>query len=181
MHEDLVGKVFGQLTVLDIHVGKIKRRAGSVQTAIALCRCTCGRNAEIPVNRLRHGGAKQCIECARKVLEVGTSLLDDSHREGTSVYSLLGNRSLNKNSTTGYRGVSTLKPRKKDPNAPVRYRAYIYFRRVQYHLGVFADIEDAIAAREKAEKEIYGDFLAWYRENYPEEWKRIARTIKPQP
>jgi hypothetical protein len=178
MHEEIVGKRFGQLTVMDVHVGQIRRGAGSIQTAVALCRCGCGRTTEIPVNRLLQGGAKQCAECARKVLETGHSLMIDSHKEGTSVYSILDNRSLNKNSTTGHRGVSILKPKKKYPDAPSYYRAYIYFRRTQYHLGIFKDIKDAIAARKRAEKEIYGDFLSWYQENYHEEWERISKNLK---
>ena len=39
-------------------------------------------------------------------------------------------------------------------------------------------LEEARAAREKAEKEIFGPFLEWYTENYPEQWKRMQKKKK---
>ena len=56
-----------------------------------------------------------------------------------------------------------------------RFRAYITFRRKQYYLGTFDQIEDAVHARKEAEDKIYGDFLDWYRETYPDRWERLSK------
>ena len=57
------------------------------------------------------------------------------------------NRHIQSNNTTGYKGVSKLK------NG--RYRAYIKKDNKQISLGWYDAIEDAIEARNKAEKELY--------------------------
>lgn len=54
-----------------------------------------------------------------------------------------------------------------------KYRAYINFQRKQYYLGLYEKIDDALKARKSAEENIYGNFLKWYQDTYPEEWKRI--------
>lgn len=33
-------------------------------------------------------------------------------------------------------------------------------------------LEDAEKARKSAEKNIYGDFLKWYSEEFPQKWKK---------
>ena len=43
--------------------------------------------------------------------------------------------------------------------------ANIRFQGKRYNLGRFDHIQDAIDAREAAEKEIFGDFLTWYEDN----------------
>lgn len=42
-------------------------------------------------------------------------------------------------------------------------------------INIYDKIEDAKAAREKAEKEIFGPFLEWYAENYPEQWEKTQK------
>lgn len=58
------------------------------------------------------------------------------------------NRNLQPNSTTGYRGISIDKRRNK-------YRAHIKIDGRQIGLGYFAKLEDAIAARKKAEEQYF--------------------------
>lgn len=53
--------------------------------------------------------------------------------------------------------------------------AYIYFRGKRYHLGCYLDINDAIKVRELAEKKIFGDFLNWYAETYPEKYRKFQK------
>ncbi|MEY8396201.1 hypothetical protein AALB64_15525 [Lachnospiraceae bacterium 45-P1] len=62
-----------------------------------------------------------------------------------------------------------------------KYRAYINFQRKQYSLGLFSRIEDAVAARKEAERQIYGDFLRWYEEAYPENWERLKQRGSDAP
>lgn len=61
------------------------------------------------------------------------------------------NSKLQKNSTTGYRGVSWHKKAGK-------WRAYINVNRKQYHLGLYDDINDAIDAYNKASIEKHGEY-----------------------
>lgn len=55
------------------------------------------------------------------------------------------NVSLHKHNSSGYKGVSWHKPRQK-------WRAYIFVDYQQVHLGLFAKIKDAVAARKSAER-----------------------------
>ena len=56
-----------------------------------------------------------------------------------------------------------------------KYRAYINFQHKQYHLGSYEKLEDAIRARKVAEEKIYGTFLNWYAETYPENWGKLNK------
>lgn len=103
-------------------------------------------------------GMKLC--CARQNLETGHQIMRQANVDGTNAIllrgTLDGTRAVNKNSSTGIRGVNRW--------GPDRYRAVIVFKRKQYHLGTFERIEDAAAVRRQAEEHLYGDFLAWYAE-----------------
>lgn len=137
---------------------------------VVKCRCRkCGSVTSIRLRRLRQGVVKQCKYCGQQNLKKGRTLVDMASKEGTNVFSL-GNK-INKNNTTGVKGVSYMHKYNK-------YRAYINFKRKQYYLGMYSSIEDAEEARKKAEEKIYGEFLEWYAETYPEEWKKIKKTKK---
>ena len=46
---------------------------------------------------------------------------------------------------------------------------------------LFADSQETLEeaqARKSAEENIYGNFLKWYQDTYPEEWKRIKMKTK---
>ena len=117
------------------------------------------------MTRLKNGIIKECRHCGRKNLKKGREITKDASKEGTNVFAIQ-NRALNKNSTTGVNGV-TFRQREN------KYYAYINFKRKQYSLGLYENIEDAAAARKKAEERIYGEFLEWYAETYPEQWAKI--------
>jgi len=59
------------------------------------------------------------------------------------------NKSLQKNNTSGHRGVSP---------ANGKWRAVIYVRKSQRHLGTFSTVEMAIAAYKTAARELHGEF-----------------------
>ena len=46
-----------------------------------------------------------------------------------------------------------------------KWCAEIMFKRKKYYLGRYEKKEDAIAIRKEAEKEIFGNFLEWYKQN----------------
>lgn len=58
------------------------------------------------------------------------------------------------NNTSGYRGVY------QDGG---RWRASIGFQGKRYYLGTFGSLDDAVAARKKAEKELYDPMLEKYK------------------
>lgn len=37
-----------------------------------------------------------------------------------------------------------------------------------YYLGIYSRFEDAVRARKEAEDRIFGEFLKWYYDNYPD-------------
>ncbi len=57
-----------------------------------------------------------------------------------------------------------------------KWCAEIMFKSKKYYLGRYNKKEDAIAVKKIAEKEIFGDFLKWYAETYPEKWEQMQKT-----
>ncbi len=167
LKQKYVGKEYGSLEILDISLRNTRKGRYTVRTAFALCRCVCGTEKEIPLDRILDGAALTCGHDTRKNLGIGHDLAAKAAVGGTSVLCIMPGRKLNKNSSTGRTGVCELKDGK--------YRAYINFQRRQYNLGVYDDLESAVKARKSAEQEIFGDFLSWYAQTFPEIWERIRR------
>jgi hypothetical protein len=73
--------------------------------------------------------------------------------DGTLIQAILPERKLNKNNTSGVKGVAFDAKRR-------LYIAQIQFKRKKYLLGRFKNFEDAVAARKKGEETIFGKFLS---------------------
>ena len=148
---DLTGKIFGRLTVLE----KMKKRShGQV---VWKCVCECGIEHEVTSANLIKGETKSC-GClqAEHNAKVRENLI---YVDNTEVHKI-SKRNIYSNNTTGVRGVYLIK-------SSNMYRAYIYFKKKKYHLGVYSKLEDAKQARLTAEEHFFGEFLEWYYENYP--------------
>jgi hypothetical protein len=52
--EDLVGKRYGKLTIIDLVQSKTEKRRN------ALCRCECGKTKEVTISNLRSGATTSC-------------------------------------------------------------------------------------------------------------------------
>ena len=78
-----------------------------------------------------------------------------------------------RNNTSGVRGVSWDKNRRK-------WAATIVFKGKTYHLGRYYNIEDAAAVRKEAENALFGDFLKWFQEAYPERWEKFNKKAKKE-
>lgn len=160
-----IGEMFGNLEI--IGYSGLKKMNGKM-TPVMVCKChKCQGETEIPLARLNSGQAKECARCARKNLAKGQKIILDASIDGTMIYSIV-DRSKNKNNTSGFNGVSFQKRTGK-------WRAYINFKRKQYYLGSFTALDDAISARKAAEENIYGDFLKWYAEEYPDQWDKLQK------
>lgn len=148
---DLTGKKYGRLTVVK---KTSERYHGQV---VYECRCDCGNETSVYAGSLKSGKTRSC-GCIEKENQV----------EGTKLSDIQPNKKLRKNNKTGCTGVSFNQKTKK-------YRAAITFKGTKYYLKEHDKIEDAVAARKEAEQRIWGDFLEWYKENFPEEWERMKR------
>lgn len=143
----------------------MKKKSEKSTNTYVYCRCLkCNKVVSISLTKIKAGQAKECVNCARENLKLGSDLVKISAVDGTSVLSLRKTKN-NKNNTSGYNGVNLCKSG--------RYRANITFKRKQYHLGMYDTPEQAYEARKEAEKQIYGDFLKWYQDTYPERWNKI--------
>lgn len=163
-----VGNIFGSLKVIGYAGKKKVSKNCKYLKPFMKCECLkCGGISDISLDNLK-GGAETCVKCARENLSSGRELTKIAHEDGTLITAIDGRRKINKNSTTNHTGVSWMPKLQK-------YRAYINFKRKQYNLGLFADLDDAISARKEAEEKIYGDFIRWYAETYPENWEKINK------
>lgn len=165
-----IGNVYNNLKIVEFDGLKRTegRKYGDYLHPWVKCECQkCGEISSIPLNRVKSDGARQCEKCSdEENLERGRQISRAESVEGTKISAIDGRRKTNKNSSTGHTGVSY-------HDSAGKYRAYIYFKRKQYYLGLYDTLEGAVAARKAAEKRVYGDFLKWYQTEYPEQWKKI--------
>ena len=146
--EDLTGRVFGKLTVLE----QAEWKNG---TSYWRCRCECGNETTVRYAYLITGHTKSCGCLQREAILDNLCLVD-----GTSVTKLeaMRGRRLSSN-TSGYTGVYWNAKNQK-------WAAQITFRNKTYYLGTYDKIEDAVKARKRGE-EMHDDFLEWYYETHP--------------
>ena len=142
-----VGDTFGFWTVVEPdRYNKSGERA-------ALCLCVCGKEKLVSIATLIRGLSKSC-GCKRHLCQ--TQEQKEGLLKGREVMEKVRAakagaglpHALNKNSTTGYKGVSYQKKLG-------TYCAYITINRKQIHLGSFLTIEEAIKARKAAEEKYF--------------------------
>ena len=155
-YKDLVGQRFGRLVIL--RATNKRYRSGSV---IWECICDCGKKVELSTEALSKKSSKKSCGCLAYELNVAHGKSIDLAKllgrvDNTSV-SIIRSKKARKDSGTGHRGVSFNKRCHK-------YYAYIGFQKKIHHLGYFNTLEEAVAARKKAEEEIFEPFLKSYEE-----------------
>ena len=157
------GKIFGNLKILGFDGVRNRLR-------MARCLClNCDRETSVPYTKLIRGVVKICSACAKKNLEKGMTEVLDLSKNGSNLLAITRS-ALNKNSTSGYTGVSQLKSGK--------YRAYVNFQRKQFHLGIFDTPQAASDAYQEAKKKIREDFIKWYKDTYPDLWDKYKDKIE---
>lgn len=157
MSVDLANRRFGRLTVLS----RTDRRSGGA--VVWRCLCDCGRETEQPSNVLLTGRVKSCgcLHYENDVLQKTLGYID-----GTCVEFINNTGKVSSRNTSGYRGVQAAKG---------KWQARITFKNKTYYLGTYADKAKAIEVRKKAEERIYGDFLDWYYDTFPEHRRRAEQ------
>ncbi len=144
IQKDLTGMTFGYLTVLE---ATEKRRRRDV---VWRCRCKCGKETEVPTVMLLGGNTTSCgclnIEVLKHV---------NHYVEGTSLRQALMDNPISTHASSGYTGVQA----KRD-----KWAAYINYKGVRYHLGVYTQLEDAVKARARAKQLVMEDAARLYKE-----------------
>lgn len=155
IHQEIIGKQFGRLTVTGWTKGKKNR-------TMYTCDCYCGNKTTAGYTDLVTGKKSSC-GCLRKdesskrierTYEPMYKKQREARIDGTIAYGL--NAKVSKNSKTGINGVSKTKKGK--------YRVYINLAGKHYHLGVFDTLEEAKQARKEAEKKFYEPILKKYKD-----------------
>ena len=166
--ENYIGQVINGYKIISVE----KKQGNRKLYAKAICP-GCKKEFTTEMQLIKRG-IKRCGNCNKENLKGGLKLIKELSIEGTAPMILQkiigGERALNQNNKSGFNGVCRF-------GKTELYRAYINFQRKQYSLGVYKNIEDAVAAREEAEKEIYGNFLEWYGEAYPEKQKKLNKML----
>lgn len=143
---DITGQRFGRLVAL--YQTKKRDKKGSV---IWHCRCDCGNEVEAPYNSLMYANQISC-GCKQKehMATLGKYL---THVDGTSI-DAIKSKKVPTDNTTGYKGVYLVRG---------KYMAKIVFRKKQYFLGTYDNIEDAAEARKEAEEVLFDGVAEHYR------------------
>lgn len=148
-----IGERFGKLTV----VGYEGKSGGMHRWR---CICECGRTTVVGQTLLQSGKTQSCGCIKSQIIVENMKLVD-----GTSVTLLerTGDR-LRKSNTSGYNGVY------RDRRSG-KWIAKIGFKRGNYYIGTYSNIQEAAAARKMAEERVYGEFLKrYYKSLSTEKW-----------
>lgn len=144
---DITGQRFGRL----VAVKRTNSRRGN--TYLWECKCDCGNTCYVALNALRNGNTRSCGCLHRESLPnlfLGhVNMAKFEQRDSGKL------RSTN---TSGVTGVHWCEDRK-------LWEAEIGFRGKRYHLGRYADFDEAVKVRKAAEDKLYDDFLQWYNEH----------------
>lgn len=148
--KNLSGKTFGHWKVLKPVTLK---EPDDGQIIKYLCQCRCGKRKEVNAKSLLRGLSVSC-GCGRadnfteeqvKGKLQGQQIMDKLHEERLSP--CYGKPEPNKNSQSGIRGVCPYKD---------KWRVTITAAGKWYNIGIFDDLQDAIAARKQAEIDLHG-------------------------
>lgn len=147
--EDLTGRRFGQLTVIE----KVENEKGALCWR---CRCDCGAESTVRHHYLISGHTKSCGHLRKTAYKKTLQLID-----GTSVTLIEANRKrLISTNKSGCNGVYLHTKNRK-------WVAQVTFRKKTYYLGSYDELGEARRARKEGEQ-IQDSFLEWYYTNYPE-------------
>ncbi len=144
--EDITGLRFGRLVAL--YRTEKRDKKGSV---IWHCRCDCGNEVDVSYNAMVYANQVSC-GCRRKEHDMELAALL-THVAGTSI-DAIKSKKVPVDNTTGYKGVYLVRG---------KYMAKIVFRKKQYFLGTYDNIEAAAAARKEAEEVLFDGVAAHYR------------------
>lgn len=126
------------------------------------CKCDCGNIVEVSAKNLTAVKGKNTTSCGctlkdyqhTKGAQIITEITKKDCVEGTKIHSLSSKTPVN--NTSGIKGVTWDKRKKK-------WKAQICFKRTQYNLGTYDNIEDAAKARKDAEEKFFKPIIEKYK------------------
>lgn len=144
---DMTGKRFGKLKV-------IKRNGRTKEgNALWLCKCDCGNTTTAVGSILRRGAVVSCgclqsehVKKATEVLRVKKAI--------DGVHVPLLKKKVRSDSQSKVKGVY-----RRNRNGKITYEPSITIKGKRHYLGVYEELEDAIKARKKAEKEYHEPYI----------------------
>ena len=155
---NIKGRKFGRLTAL--YPTEKRDKKSSVYWH---CLCDCGNELDVTADRLMHGDYRSC-GCLKK--ENQREIFEKLHMIDGTCVEWLEKRKHRSDNTSGFRGIYTMKSGK--------YRVSIGFKGQRYHLGVYENFDEAVAARLEAEERLHDGFVHSYYD-----WEKRA-SIDPK-
>lgn len=114
------------------------------------CIWDCGNEVVVNAHSLKGGKTRSC-GCLNTQVRSNTAKDRFGFVDGTTLAGISPSRKINKNNSTGVRGVTFDKKRNK-------WVAQITFQRKKYNLRRYDDKEDAINARLEGEERFFGKY-----------------------
>ena len=147
--EDLTGKRFGRLMIL----GRSDKRGSRGTRTVPLweCQCDCGTITYRATDTLTNPDVSMCADCL-KTYAPEKMREKAGYVDGTQVTKLKLGATASTNAS-GVRGVYY-------DRKTGKYRARLKFKGRILSFGSYSKLEDAIKAREAAEKEYYAKYLS---------------------
>lgn len=146
------GDRFGRLSALE----PTEKRSG--RSIVWKCQCDCGNLFEARATLLQSGHVSSC-GCRKADLDKDKLLRNLTYQDDTCIEFLKNISVPTKANTTGVRGVILLKDGS--------YKAGLTFQKKRYYLGRFKTLEEAAAARKRAEVMVE-EYLEQYKEEQGE-------------
>ena len=149
--KDLKGCRYGRLTVLE--------RVSDDDNLYWRCRCDCGNICICHKERLKSGLTRSCgcLQAEQRKVNMKNAI---HFVDGTCIERISSRRE-GSNNTSGRRGVYR--------RSGGKWRAMIGFKGKVYSLGTYGSFEEAAAAREAAERELYDPFINKMKSQMKEE------------
>lgn len=143
LQKNTVGRRFGNLVVLE-----------ELGNGRVLCQCDCGKSKNINKGHLLNGDITSC-GCVQKTRPAKAK---EPFLVNNTYIATIRSVKPSKRSTTGIKGVYWSKTKNK-------WRAAIKCQGINHELGFFSNINDAIAARLRAEEEYFKPLIDEYNKN----------------
>ena len=138
---------------------------------IWLCKCpACGKEFEVSTSAFPTKESCGCLKYKKNIdnIKKAWEINEDLYLEDTSIMAI-SNKKMLKNNKSGVKGVFWDSTRN-------RWVAQIEFKKKNYYLGAYSDIKEAATARKEAEDALFGNFLEWFCETYPERWEKLNKS-----
>ena len=135
--KDITGMTFGYLTAIEPTGAKNRN------DYVWLFQCKCGGTIELPASRVLNGHTLSCGCLKGAHLKKALKICG-----GTSLVHSLNEKVESKNSISGYVGVSP----KRD-----KWQAHIMYKGVNYSLGTYYDLNEAVKARARGKELVMED------------------------